>query len=164
MSAPREVVFTAQVNDLHNWESWNPWRKIDPNMKLTFTGPPAGTGARYSWAGDSKVGEGSMTITESRLGDLIRFKLEFLKPFKATNLAEFTFKSVGDQTTVTWSMTGKWNFICKAIGLFLNMSKLCGSQFEQGLADLKSVAEAAVVTQPGAALIKTPQIESGRKP
>jgi hypothetical protein len=150
MSAPPEVVF-AQVNDLHNWESWNPWGKIDPNMKLTYTGPPAGTGACYSWAGGAKVGEGSMTIMESRPNDLIRFKLEFLKPFKAANLAEFTFRSVGDHTTVTWSMTGRSNFICKAVGLFLNISKLCGTQFEKGLADLRSVAEAAVLMQPGAA-------------
>src|SRR5258708_7153275 len=81
VSAPAAVVF-AQVNDLHKWEAWSPWDKIDPALKKTFEGPPAGTGTIYSWAGNSKVGEGRMTITESRPNELILIKLEFFKPFK----------------------------------------------------------------------------------
>jgi hypothetical protein len=106
ISAPASVVF-AQVNDLHNWKAWSPWAKLDPNAKETFEGPPAGTGASFSWAGNNQVGEGRMTITDSRPDELVRFKLEFQKPFVATNIAEFTFTSDGQQTTVTWSMTGK---------------------------------------------------------
>jgi hypothetical protein len=84
-----------------------------------------------------------MTITESRPNELVQFKLDFLKPFKATNTAEFTFKPEGNQTTVTWSMYGKNSFIGKAVGLFINCDKMVGGQFEQGLAQMKSVAEAA---------------------
>src|SRR5213082_3303587 len=80
INAPAAVVF-AQVNDFHKWEAWSPWEKIDPALKRTFEDPSAGTGAIYRWVGDNKVGEGSMTITESRPSDLIRIKLEFLKPF-----------------------------------------------------------------------------------
>ena len=86
MSAPAPVVF-AQVNDLRKWEAWNPWQKIDPAMKLTFAGPPAGPGASYSWVGNKEVGEGRLTIIESRPSDLVRIKLEFMKPFTATNTA-----------------------------------------------------------------------------
>lgn len=138
-SAP--VVF-ALVNDLHEWEAWSPWEKMDPALKKTFEGPSAGTGARYSWAGNKKVGEGRMTITESRPGELIRIKLEFLKPFKATNTTEFSFKPRGDQTVVTWSMSGTNNFMGKAMRLFTDMDRMVGSQFETGLAQMKSVAEA----------------------
>ena len=84
-----------------------------------------------------------MTLTESRPDDLIRFKLEFLKPFKAANTAEFTFKPSGDQTVVTWTMSGKCNFIAKAFGLFMNCDKMVGGEFEKGLAEMKSLAEAA---------------------
>jgi hypothetical protein len=84
-----------------------------------------------------------MTITESRLAELIRIKLEFLKPFKATNTAEFTFKPRGDQTVVNWSMTGQRNFVMKAFGMMMNMDKLVGGDFEKGLAKMKSVTEAA---------------------
>ena len=142
ISAPAPAVF-AQVNDFHNWEAWSPWAKLDPAAKATFEGPSTGTGAIFKWAGNKEVGEGSMTITESRPSDLIRIKLEFLRPFEATNSAEFTFKPEGNRTGVTWSMEGKNNFIAKAVCLFMNMDKMVGGQFEQGLAQMKAVVEAA---------------------
>ena len=143
ISAPPPAVF-AQVNDFHKWEAWNPWGKIDPAMKQTYEGAPAGIGAIYTWIGNNKVGQGRMTLTESRPSDLIRIKLEFFKPFAGTNIAEFTFKPAGNQTAVTWSMTGKNNFMAKAIHLFMNMDKMIGGQFEMGLAQMKSIVEAAL--------------------
>jgi hypothetical protein len=140
IAASPEAVF-AQVNDLHNWEAWSPWAKLDPNAKSTFEGPASGTGAVMSWLGNNKVGEGRMTITESRPSEWIGFKLEFFKPMKATNAAEFTFKPSGDQTLVTWTMSGKNNFIGKAFSLILNCDKMIGGQFEKGLAQLKSLTE-----------------------
>jgi hypothetical protein len=142
ISAPAVVVF-AQVNGLRKWEAWSPWAKLDPACKNTFEGPAAGTGAIFAWAGNNKVGEGRMTILESRANELIRIKLEFFKPFKAINTAEFTFKPEGPQTIVTWSMFGKNNFMSKAFGLIMNCDRMIGGQFENGLADLKTVSEAA---------------------
>jgi hypothetical protein len=142
ISASAPAVF-AQVNGFHNWEAWNPWGKIDPAMKQTYEGAPAGTGAIYTWTGNNEVGEGRITITESRPSDLIRIQLEFFKPFRATNTAEFAFKPEGNQTAVTWSMTGRKNFIAKAVHLFMNMDKMIGGQFEKGLAQMKSVVETA---------------------
>jgi hypothetical protein len=133
----------AEVNDFHNWEAWSPWAKLDPGMKKTYEGAPAGTGAIFRWSGNRQIGEGSTTIIESRPSELIRIKLEFLKPFKTTNTVEFTFKPAGDQTVIAWSMLGKNNFIAKAVGLVMNCDKMVGGQFEQGLAQMKSVVEAA---------------------
>jgi hypothetical protein len=112
-------------------------------MKQTYSGPPAGVGAMTSWAGNHEVGEGRMTITESRPGELVRIKLEFLKPFAATNMAEFSFTPQADRTAVTWSMTGQNNFLAKAVHLFLDVDKMVGSDFEQGLAAMKRLVEAA---------------------
>ncbi|MEO8007919.1 MAG: SRPBCC family protein [Betaproteobacteria bacterium] len=142
MSAPAQVVY-AQVEDLRKWQAWNPWQKIDPAMKLTFAGPATGPGASYTWVGNNQVGEGRLTIIESRPNDLVRIKLEFMNPFAATNTATFNFKSEGDRTTVIWSMEGRNNFIAKALHLVMNMDKMVGGQFEKGLADMKLVAEAA---------------------
>jgi carbon monoxide dehydrogenase subunit G len=142
ISAPPENVF-PHVNDLHKWEAWSPWAKLDPNAKNSFEGAASGVGAAMSWDGNKKVGAGRMTIVESAPNNLIRIKLEFLKPFKATNTAEFTFKPDGNQTDVTWSMTGKNNFFFKAFGLFMDCDKMIGKDFEKGLASMKSVAEAA---------------------
>ncbi len=140
ISAPASAIF-PHVNTLQFWDAWSPWAKLDPNAKNSFEGPSAGVGAKMSWAGNNKVGVGSMTITESRPDDFIQFKLEFLKPMQVTNTAEFTFKTEGDQTAVTWTMTGTNNFMGKAMGLIMNLDKMCGGQFEQGLAALKTVVE-----------------------
>jgi uncharacterized protein YndB with AHSA1/START domain len=142
ISAPPEAVF-AQVNDFHKWETWSPWAKLDPSMKQTYSGPPAGVGAVYEWSGSGKVGAGRMTITDSRPAELVRIRLEFFRPFKGTNTTEFTFKPVGGQTEVTWSMNGDLNFITKGFSLFMSMDKMIGRDFEKGLADMKSVTEAA---------------------
>jgi hypothetical protein len=142
IAAPAPVVF-AQVNDFHKWSAWSPWEKIDPAMKRTYEGPPAGVGASYAWVGSREVGEGRMTIVESRPSDLIQVKLEFVKPFAGTSVAEFTFKPDGERTLVTWSMTGDKNFIAKAIHLVMSMDRMIGDQFDKGLAAMKTVAEAA---------------------
>jgi hypothetical protein len=140
ISAAPAVVF-AQVNDFHKWEAWSPWAKMDPACKNSFDGAPAGKGAGFAWDGNKKVGAGRMTIIESHPSDLILIKLEFLKPFKATNTAEFTFQPAGTQTVVTWSMFGKNNFFFKVFGLFMDCDKMVGKDFEKGLAAIKSIVE-----------------------
>ena len=142
--APATVVF-EQFNDLHKWNEWSPWAKMDPNSKITYEGQLAGVGAGFSWAG-SKAGEGLMTITESRPSERIVARLQFFKPFTATNEVEFTFTPEGDETAVTWSMSGKNNFMAKLIGLVMNCEKMCGDQFEQGFANLKSMLACPVAT------------------
>jgi hypothetical protein len=142
IGAPAAAVF-AQVNDFRNWDAWNPWAKIDPAMKQSYEGAPAGVGAVHIWAGNKEVGEGRMTLVESRPNELIRIKLEFLKPFAATSLAEFTFQPEVDRTAVTWSMAGDVNFVAKVVHLFMDLDKMIGGNFEKGLADMKSVVEAS---------------------
>ena len=142
IAAPAPVVFN-QVNDLRKWEAWSPWAKLDPQAKTTYEGPPAGVGSSFSWVGNEKVGEGRMTITESRPSERVTFKLDFVKPFVATNTAEFTFKPEGNRTAVTWSMSGHNGFVAKAICLVMNMDKTVGGEFDKGLASMKSIAETA---------------------
>ncbi len=112
-------------------------------MKKTFDGPESGEGSVYHWTGNDKVGEGTMTIVESKKNDHIKIKLEFLKPFQATNTTTFTFQESEKQTLVTWTMTGKNNFMSKLMQLFTTMDKMVGNDFQNGLEGLK------VLTQPG---------------
>jgi hypothetical protein len=140
VAAPADVVF-AQVNDLHKWEEWSPWAKLDPAMKQTYEGAPVGVGASYTWEGNNEVGAGRSTIVESRPGERVGLKLDFTRPFAATNNVEFTFQPEGAGTVVTWTMTGTKNFLCKGIHMVIDVDKMCGGQFEQGLAKLKKIAE-----------------------
>jgi hypothetical protein len=140
MTGSPAAVF-SQVNDLHRWPAWSPWEKLDPAMKRRFDGASSGVGASYRWEGNNEVGSGRMTITESRPNEVVQLKLEFYKPMAGESMTEFTFKPQGRDTTVTWEMTGKNNFIGKAVCLFVNMDKTIGGQFEQGLTALKTLVE-----------------------
>jgi hypothetical protein len=140
IAAPSEAIFT-QVNDLHKWEAWSPWAKLDPNAKSSYEGPEAGVGAVMSWDGNSDVGAGSMKITDSKENELVKYQLDFLKPMQGTNLAEISLKADGESTVVTWSMSGTNNFAGKAIGLVFNCEKMVGDQFDKGLANIKGIVE-----------------------
>jgi hypothetical protein len=141
IAAPPERAF-AQVNDFRNWVGWSPWEKMDPAMKKTFDGADAGAGAIYAWAGNSKVGEGRMTIERSEAPTIVGLKLEFLKPWQATNATTFSFVPADGGTKVTWAMEGEnRTFGAKAFAVVMNMDKLVGRDFERGLASLKSIAE-----------------------
>jgi len=142
MQAPPEVVF-AQVNNFQNWKAWSPWEKLDPEMKRTFEGPEAGTGAKYGWNGNDKVGEGAMTITDSQPHEKILIKLEFQRPMVAECPTEFKFSPVGGGTEVAWTMRGENDFMGKAFCLLMNMDKMIGADFEKGLASIKEIVEKA---------------------
>jgi len=139
IAAPAPAVF-AEVNDFRRWVEWSPFEKSDPAMQKEFSGAPAGVGAVYAWSGNKQAGEGRATIVESRANALVRIRLDFVRPFAGTNMAAFAFEPQGGNTVVTWSMSGKANFMFKAIGLFMNCEEMCGRQFEEGLAKLGSVA------------------------
>jgi hypothetical protein len=142
MAAAPSRIF-GEVNDFHRWPEWSPWAKLDPAMKSTYEGPAAGVGAVYAWVGNDEVGEGRMTITESRPDEFLRVRLEFIRPFAATNNAEFTLAPSADGTMVMWAMTGRKNFIMKAFCMFMDMDSMVGKDFEKGLAQMKALVETA---------------------
>ncbi|SDT99333.1 Polyketide cyclase / dehydrase and lipid transport [Verrucomicrobium sp. GAS474] len=140
MAAPPEKIF-PEVNELRRWHPWSPWAKLDPDAQVVFNEIPAGTGASMAWSGNNKMGVGRMTVVASEAPSRVAFRLDFEKPFKGTNLAEFAFQPTNAGTEVRWTMTGTSPFVMKVVGLFLNCDKLCGDQFEKGLAQLKAVVE-----------------------
>jgi len=136
------------VNNHHKFVVWNPFMKLDPNVKNTFSGPESGVGAVCSWEGNRDIGAGSCTIIESKPNELVRCRMDFKRPMAGTATVDFMFKPEGDKTVVTWAMYGKNNFMGKAMSLFMDCDKMCGPQFEKGLADLGTVAAAsALATQ-----------------
>jgi uncharacterized protein YndB with AHSA1/START domain len=141
IKAPPEKIF-ALINDFHRWDGWSPWEKMDPAMKRTFSGAPAGKGAAYAWQGDRKVGEGRMEIVEASAPSKVAIKLDCLKPFEAHNTATFTLEPKGESTNVTWAMDGPSPYVAKLIGVFVSMDKMIGNDFETGLANMKAAAEA----------------------
>jgi uncharacterized protein YndB with AHSA1/START domain len=141
IAASSDSVF-AKIADFHQWASWSPWEKLDPQMTKSYEGAASGVGASYHWTGNDQVGEGRMTITEADPGHRVGIKLEFLKPWQATNNCTFALASEASGTRVTWTMDGNNNFMAKAMSTFMNMDRMVGGDFEKGLANLKTLTEA----------------------
>src|SRR6267142_114624 len=140
IKAPPEKIF-AVLNDFQRWETWSPWEKKDPAMKRTFSVVSGGKGAVYSWEGNKEVGQGRMEIADSVPPSRLAIKLDFLKPFEAHHMVEFTLAPQGDATSVTWAMQGPSPYFMKIMHVFLDMDSMVGKDFEAGLAKLKAVAE-----------------------
>lgn len=139
INAPADRVHSL-LNDFREWQQWSPWEGLDPDLKRTFTGPATGVGSHYAWAGNKKAGEGTMEITESTPSS-VAIDLEFLKPFKASNVTAFDLTEAGSGTTrVNWTMTGTRGVIMGLMGK-LFFDKAIGKDFDKGLAQLKAAAE-----------------------
>lgn len=139
VQAPPEKILPL-INDLHAFNTWNPWVRKEPTARQTYSGPTQGPGARSEWEG-KELGSGSMTITASEPRK-VTLRLDFLKPFEAHNTAEFTLAPAADGTTVVWAMHGPANYMTKLMGLVFSMDAMVGKDFEDGLVNLKQLAEA----------------------
>lgn len=140
IEAPPEKIFPL-INDLHRFNSWNPYEKKDPNIQGAYSGPTAGKGAAYAFSGNKDVGKGSVEITESVSPNSVSMRLTMLEPFEANNNVVFTLRPRGEATDVTWTIEGPVPYFMKIAHLFFDMDKMVGKDFEAGLAGLKAVAE-----------------------
>lgn len=139
VSAPAATVHAA-INDFRAWAAWSPWEKIDPTMQRTYSGEASGKGAVYAWSGNGKAGAGRMEILESAPAS-ITIRIDFFKPFAASNTVEFTLTAESDGTRVSWAMYGPSPYISKLMGLVFNLDKMIGRDFEAGLANMRAVTE-----------------------
>jgi uncharacterized protein YndB with AHSA1/START domain len=139
IAAPPDKVF-ALINDLRQFNTWNPFAKMEPTVAITYDATSAGVGGAYQWKGD-KTGEGRMQITESVPAQRVSAKLDFSKPFEAHNVVEFTVQPQGRGSTVTWAMHGPMPYLNRVMTIFFDMDKTVGKDFESGLANLKALAE-----------------------
>ena len=140
IKAPPEKIFPL-INDFQRWGAWSPYEKKDPTMKRTLSGAATGKGAVYEWDGNKDIGKGRMEITESAPPSQVTLKLDFIRPFAAHNIVDFTLEPQGDGTLVTWAIHGPSPFMSKVMGIVIDIDKMVGKDFEAGLADLKTVSE-----------------------
>ena len=129
------------IEDFHQWSNWSPWEMLDPTLSRTYSGSSSGIGAVYEWEGNKKVGKGRMEVIDISENSRILIKLDFFAPFEAHNTAEFTLHQVGSSTNVTWAMVGPASFPVKILHLLMNIDKMVGKDFENGLVNLKMLAE-----------------------
>jgi uncharacterized protein YndB with AHSA1/START domain len=139
IKAPPDKVFGI-INDFKLWTGWSPWENIDADLKRTYSGSPSGVGTVYEWLG-KKTGQGRMEITEANPGKKVSLKLDFLKPFKASNITDFDLTPADGGTKVSWAMHGPLGLMQRVMHIFFSMEKMVGPDFEKGLANMKALAE-----------------------
>jgi hypothetical protein len=144
ISAPPEVVFPL-ISNLRKFATWSPYETKDPDMKRTFSGAESGAGQRYDWEGNSNVGKGWLFVAGTFEPSQVDIDLNMLKPIHATNRVTFTLVPDGRTTNVTWAMQGHVPLLAKVLHLFVDMDRMCGDDFEVGLASLKTLAEGSPV-------------------
>ena len=139
IQAPPDRIY-ALIDDMHAFNTWNPYERKDPAIKGRYGNTTRGKGALYAWESE-KVGTGQMEIVDSTLVTKVTMKLDFVKPFEAHNLVDFTLQPDGETTLVTWVMSGPSPYFSKVMQVFFSMDKMVGKDFEDGLANLKTIAE-----------------------
>jgi uncharacterized protein YndB with AHSA1/START domain len=137
IAAPAEAIL-PEIADLRRHELWSPFARPDGKTVGSYGGAP-GAGQSYSFSG-GRSGQGRIRIDAVR-PDRVVMTLAMLKPVKATNTVEFTLEPRRDGVETTWAMSGPQTLLGRLLGLFIDCEKMCGAQFERGLADLKALAE-----------------------
>jgi hypothetical protein len=138
--ASQEEVFSL-INDLHSWDAWSDDSGGGGTVPKTYTGPASGVGAAAEWNGSGRAGVAKMLITESVVPSKVSVQVDWIKPFRAHNLNEFTIHAQGDNTQVAWSIQASNLYAMKLIGIFVNIESQFGQHMESGLNNLKRAAE-----------------------
>ncbi|MFH2095160.1 MAG: hypothetical protein ABIJ16_05620 [Bacteroidota bacterium] len=137
VQASYETIY-AQVNTLKAMNEWSPWRDYDPDMKITYEGQDGSLGAKYHWEGNEDVGSGFQEITGIS-DSVIKVKVVFMEPMESESDAYINLEQTPDGIKVTWGFDGRTAYPMNIMGIFMDMDKELGKDFETGLARLDSI-------------------------
>jgi hypothetical protein len=145
VAASPEKIFPL-INDFHNWGRWAPQDREDPTMVRSYSGSAMGVSAVSKWTSSGSAGRGRMEITQSVPGALVTVRVDWVKPFAATNMNEFILEndatsSAAPSTKVIWKMQGTNVFVMKLMSVFMSLDRMMGKHFESGLDNLKAISE-----------------------
>lgn len=139
IAATPEQLFPL-IADPRQMNTWNPYALRETSGTGTYSGPASGKGAKYAFAGP-KSGTGYFEVLDATPNSSVIMRLFMTKPFKCDHRVEFTLKPEGTTTAVTWAMSGTQPLMAKVMSLFIDCDKMVGKDFEEGLANLKAIAE-----------------------
>jgi hypothetical protein len=140
INAPPEKIYPL-INDVRRFNEWNPFAKQDPTIVITYDGPRSGKGASYSWDSKGRAGKGSSAITDASSPSRVDMRLDMEKPMEGHPNIVFALQPKGVATEVSWTMAGPYPYVNRVFGTIFNMDKMIGGTFENGLSDLRVLAE-----------------------
>lgn len=138
IKAPPRKIYDLVVEP-RQWARWSEWNRRDPNMKITYKGPPFGMGARWEWVSRSE-GTGSMEFTRVEPDSAVEYALTFAD-YNMKSSGTLRMEPQGELTRVTWTTSGDVGGNPLKHYLAMMMDRMVGPDFEAGLAHLKEVAE-----------------------
>ena len=147
INAPAALVM-EEVNSLEDMANWSPWAKKDPDMTVSYEGNMGAVGSVSRWEGNKDVGKGEQKITA--IGDnKIETHLTFFTPWGTSEADAFIQVDSEDEASkATWSITAHSPFPWNALSVFMNMDDMIGKDFEEGLNNLKTLAETKKAQEP----------------
>jgi effector-binding domain-containing protein len=148
INAPRAVVY-KNISDYKNWMKWSPWVKLDSNCVYDYYGSQKQVGAGFKWKGNAKAGEGDMHTLDMTENDSLTSQLTFIKPWSAEAIEGFKLvDGANGSTKLTWTFNQEFSFMKRPFMLFMNMEKMLGPDYENGLANLKAISEKEAINKP----------------
>src|SRR5512140_2020804 len=139
IAAPPAVVL-ALISDLRRWPEWSPRERLDPVVRRTYGGPPAGLGSSYYWSGEARVGERRLTITDLSAA-MVGVELELKKPRPADSDLEFRVSEDKGGTRLSVGVVGQSDLDGRPLGFFTSADKTIGPELAAALAGIKDLAE-----------------------
>jgi len=138
--APAEKIF-PHLNNQKLAEQWGPWASMDPDSKMTYSGPEDGIGAKVRWTGGKKMGTGSATIVNVIANERVDIRIEYTEPMGMVQDSEYLITPEGENSKVSWTVRGKNSLVGRVMCLFTSIDKMVGPMFEKGLSNLKILIE-----------------------
>ncbi|MEO1620731.1 MAG: SRPBCC family protein [Cyanobacteria bacterium J06632_3] len=143
IEASPDAIFT-EISDFSQWQNWSPWANIAPDTDYKLEGK--GIGQKMTWASDNpEVGSGTQEVTALDSPNLLKTHLDFGDMGVAD--ATFTLEPDDGKTLVTWSLDTDMRegvpLLSKPMSTYFGffMDSMVGEQYEEGLANLKTVVE-----------------------
>jgi len=144
IDAPAVTVF-KYIQYWDNWQYWSPWAIKDTTMVVTLEGDDGTAGAAMLWEGDLNIsGKGKIINNGVVENAELKYQMEMYAPQAANSEGAFTLTEADGKVNISWTLSGKIGLIKNLMLLFSDMDKMIGKDFEEGLQNLKTVAEAEI--------------------
>ncbi len=139
INAPAEKVY-SHISSTRAFNEWNPWLKLNPDMKVDYYGVQGKIGDRYCWDSvDDDAGAGCQEIVELVPNQKQKTRMEFKRPFEDTSHSEIILSPQDHETKVTWTLESDLERPMNLMKPLMN--HWMGKSYGEGLAKLKELAE-----------------------
>lgn len=139
INAPANKVY-ANINSMQSFNQWNPWMKLDPQMKVEYKGVSGVKGDRYCWDSNlDDAGAGCQEIVAIEENRKIQTKINFIRPFEGEAFSDIILEPQGNATKVTWNMKTEMGYPTNLMKLF--MDGQMDDSYIEGLMNLKKISE-----------------------